>query len=59
MPETINPGKKMAKVFANQIDRGLSGVAKRESIFPLTFSLVMGKLAKAQIKAKRIKNDKK
>jgi len=51
--EIANPGKKIARLLPIQSALGLSGVAKRHSMLPLTFSLVMGKLAKAQMKEMR------
>jgi hypothetical protein len=57
--EMTNPGRKIARLLPIQISLGLSGVAKRDSMFPLTFSLTMGKLAKAQIKVIRVNSGKK
>ena len=50
------PGRKIARLFPSQSVRGLIGVAIRHSMFPLAFSLVTGRLAKAQTKAIRIKS---
>jgi len=57
--EIANPGRKIARLLLIQISLGLSGVAKRDAMFPLTFSLIMGKLAKAQIKVIRTNSGKK
>ncbi|MBC8387822.1 MAG: hypothetical protein H8E13_07215 [Actinobacteria bacterium] len=57
--EMANPGRKIAKLLLIQISLGLSGVAKRDAMFPLTFSLTMGRLAKAQMKVIRINSGKK
>ena len=57
--EMANPGRKIARLLPIQISLGLSGVANRDAIFPLIFSLIMGKLAKAQIKVIRINSGKK
>jgi len=57
--EMASPGRKMARLLLIQISLGLSGVAKRDAMFPLTFSLIMGKLAKAQIKVIRTNSGKK
>ena len=57
--DTANPGRKTARLLPIHISLGLSGVAKRDDIFPLTFSLVTGKLAKAQINVMRIKSGRK
>jgi hypothetical protein len=54
--ETAYAGSIMAKHLPIQSSLGLSGVAKRHSILPLTFSLVMGKPEKAQMKEIRINN---
>jgi len=57
--EITNPGRNIARLLPIQSAVGLSGVAKRHSILPLTFSLVMGKLAKAQMKAIRTNRGRK
>ena len=38
--EITNPGRKMAKLLPIQISLGLSGVAKRDAMLPLAFSLI-------------------
>jgi len=48
--EIANPGRKMAMLLPIQISLGLSGVARRDSTLPSAFSLIMVKLAKAQMK---------
>ena len=57
--EIINPGRKIARLLPIQISLGLSGVASSEEMFPLTFSLTMGRLAKAQMKVIRTNSGKK
>ena len=57
--DMTNPGRKIARPLPIQIALGLSGVAKRDSMFPLTFSLVMGRLAKTQMKEIRTYRGKK
>ena len=57
--EIANPGRKIARLLPIQSAVGLSGVAKRDSMLPLTFSLIMGKLAKAHIKAIRTNRGRK
>jgi len=57
--EITNPGRKIARLLPINISFGLSVVARRDSIFPFTFSLIMGKLAKDQIKVIRINSGKK
>jgi hypothetical protein len=57
--EMANPGRKIVRLLPIKISLGLSGVAKRDAMFPLTFSLIIGKLAKAQIKVIRINSGKK
>ena len=48
--EIIYPGRNMAMLLPIQISLGLSGVAKRDSMLPLTFSLIMVRKAKTQMK---------
>jgi hypothetical protein len=57
--DIANPGMKIARLLPIHTALGLSGVAKRDSMFPLTFSLVTGKLAKAHMKDMRIDRVKK
>ena len=57
--DMTNPGRKIAKPLPIQIALGLSGVARSDSMFPLTFSSVMGRLAKAQMKEIRTDRGKK
>jgi hypothetical protein len=57
--EIANPGRKMARLLPIQISLGLSGVANRDAMFPSTFSLIMVKLAKAQMKDIRTNNGRK
>jgi hypothetical protein len=57
--EMTNPGRKIARLLPIQISLGPRGVAKRDAMFPFTFSLIMGKLAKAQIKVIRMNSGKK
>jgi len=57
--EMASPGRKMTRLLAIQISLGVSGVASSEVMFPLTFSLIMGRLAKAQIKVIRTNSGKK
>jgi len=57
--EIANPGRKIARLLLIQISLGLSGVASSEEMFPLTFSLTMGRLAKAQMKVIRTNSGKK
>jgi hypothetical protein len=57
--EMVNPGRKMARLLPIQISLGPRGVANRDAMFPLTFSLIMGKLAKAQMKVIRMNSGKK
>ena len=57
--DIISPGRKIARLLPIQISLGLSVVAKRDEMFPLTFSLMIGKLAKAQMKEISINSGKK
>ena len=57
--EMANPGRKIVRLLPIQISLGLSGVAKRDSMFPLTFSLIIGRLEKTQMKVIRINSGKK
>ena len=57
--EMVNPGRKIARLLPIQISLGPRGVAKRDSMFPLTFSLIMGKLEKAQMNVIRMNRGKK
>ena len=57
--EIINPGMKIARLLPIKISFGLNVVASRDSIFPFTFSLIIGKLEKDQIKVIRINSGKK
>jgi len=57
--EIVNPGRKIARLLLIQISLGLSGVARRDAMFPLTFSLIMGRLENAQIKVIRTNSGKK
>ena len=57
--DMANPGRKIARLLPIHSALGLSGVAKRDSMFPLTFSLVMGRLAKTQMKEIRTYRGKK
>jgi hypothetical protein len=50
MVDIIYPGRNMAMLLPIQISLGLRGVAKRDSMLPFTFSLIMVRLEKAQIK---------
>lgn len=55
MVEMTNPGKKILRLLPVSSSTGLSGVASREVIAPLAFSLIRGKLAKDQINVIKIK----
>ena len=57
--EMIRPGRKIAKLLPIHISPGDSGVASKEVILPLTFSLTMGRLANAHINVIRINSGKK
>ena len=57
--EIPNPGRKIARHFPTHRAPGVIGVANRHSIFPLIFSLVIGSVAKAQMKAIRIRRGRK
>jgi len=57
--EMANPGRKMARLLPIQISFGLSVVARRDAMFPLTFSLTIGRLAKAQMNVISINSGKK
>ena len=57
--EMANPGRKIARLLPIQISLGLSGVARRDAMLPLTFSLIIVKLANAQMKLIRINSGKK
>ena len=54
--DMTNPGRKIARLLPIQISLGVSGVAQREVILPFTFSFIMGRLEKAQMKVIRIIN---
>jgi hypothetical protein len=54
--EMTNPGRKIAILLPIQISLGVSVVAQSEAILPFTFSFIIGRLEKAQIKVIRINN---
>lgn len=47
--EITNPGRKIFRLLPRRISPAVSGVASREVMTPLTFSLTRGRLAKDQI----------
>jgi len=53
------PGRNMARLFPIQVSSGLRGVAKRDSILPLTFSWIMVRFEKDQIKVINTDNGRK
>jgi len=57
--EMTRPGRKIARLLPTHISPGESGVASKEVILPLTFSLTMGRLANDHINVIRIINGKK
>ncbi len=57
--EMIKPGRKIARLLPIHISPGESGVASKEVILPLTFSLIIGRLANAHINVIRIDSGKK
>ena len=57
--EIIKPGRKIARLLPIQISPGESGVASKEAILPLTFSLIIGRLENAHINVIRIISGKK
>lgn len=57
--EIINPGIKIARLLPIQISLGVSVVARRDSILPFTFSLIIGRLEKTQMIVIRIDNGRK
>ena len=57
--EITNPGRKIARLLPIQISFGVSVVARRDVILPFTFSLIIGRLEKTQMKVIRIDNGRK
>ncbi|GAI78667.1 unnamed protein product [marine sediment metagenome] len=57
--EIANPGRKIARLLPIQISLGVSVVARRDATLPFTFSLIIGRLEKTQMKVIRIDNSRK